>query len=173
MPNEWINTYRLLNQMGVEIVDETQTLLARRNKNASHRLSNSIDYSIDRTNRGQFVLNVSYANHGKYVLRNPRFRNKMPPVKAIEEWILMKKIPIGSGRTTNVGGKNMKPVDRRRELKSMAWAIAKSIKNRGMLNPNYTPVDFLAPFRIQKQAHRREILTAFRQDMLEQLRNNR
>lgn len=172
MPNEWIHTTNLLNQMGVEIVDETQTLLARKNKNATHRLSNSIDYTIKRE-RGQFILQINYADHGKYVLRNPRFNGKMPPVKAIEEWLLAKKIPIGNGKRANLGGNNLNRQDRRRELKSMAWAIAKSIKRRGMLNPQYTPLDFLAPFRNIQQENRRNVLNAFRQDIITQLRNNR
>lgn len=172
---EWTNTIETLNRIGMEVSDDMREILVPRNKLASKQLYNSIQYQVENRPKGPPTLSVSFAGHGNFVRKMPRFTNKMPPVQVIEKWLLMKKIPIGGGRLRSVGGGNLKKSNQSKTLRSMAWAIAKAIKKRGSLNPQYTPVDFLEPFTSWKnnKTYTKQLKSSIVEDIRNDLKNKK
>jgi hypothetical protein len=165
MQLQYPKTTQALEIIGEAVVKEMGQRLIRANKNASGRLYNSLDYNVELF-QGKPTLSVSWAKHGEYVRRMPHFK-RMPPVQAIEDWLKVKKIPIGRGRVSSVSGKNLKKQSRAKELRSLAWAIAMKIKKRGTLHPSYTPVDFLEPFTSwkTKRVYQQGLVKALKEDI--------
>lgn len=142
---DYKNTILALEEIGEQVVQDMGNILIKRNKVATRRLYNSIDYFVD-TRNGRPSLNFSYLSYGEYVRGNPRWKNKQPPVQAIMKWLVAKKIPIGGGKERSIGNKNLRSLNNEDKLKAMAWRIAKAIKKRGSLNPNFNnPTNFIQP----------------------------
>lgn len=167
-------TIQALNIIGEQVVQDMGNILIKRNKLATKRLYNSIDYYVD-ARKGRPTLNFSYLSYGEYVRGNPRWKSKQPPVQAIMSWLVAKKIPIGGGKERNIGNKNLRSLKNEDKLKAMAWRISKTIKKRGYLNPNYNPVNFIQPSQDwQKLKYNQELLKkALIQDLRNELKKNK
>jgi hypothetical protein len=152
---EFPETQKVMDSYGQIISEEIVALLARKGKNATGVLSNSINYEIT-LDEDRIELTIVYADYGKYVLSGRRAYGKsdpqkgMPNITAIEKWIRDKKIPVvvegTKGRTKKQGtGKNAgtgktKKLTKRGEEKSLAFVIARAIARDGI-----KPLNFLLP----------------------------
>ena len=160
------STYKFLVKTENRLIKEMQDILVKggadgRNRNATHKLSNSFQMSIKEipNNRG-FTMTINYAAHGKYVLDSRRRITKPKPSKLaidkIKKWITDKGIAVdsksGKLRTpldSKSGGKATRVESRSasmdKELTSFAFAIWYSIKKNGRISTMKT--DFLKPYK--------------------------
>lgn len=139
MSNEFEN---ILNEYALAVVERAQSNLRikRRvrgktvNRVASGRLLNSLYYNLKiRYNKPTIDFTVSNDDAGKYadvieLGRKPGA--KMPPVKPIEDWIRIKRLKL-----RNRQGEFIKSTES--NIKSAAFAIAKSIGKNGIEGINY------------------------------------
>ena len=160
---EMSNTYKFLQNAEIKMVKEMQDILVKgggdgRNRNATHKLSNSFQMELKRSTTG-FIIKILYAAHGKYVLDSRRKVTKAKPSKLaidkIKAWITAKGIPVSGGRlrtplASKSGGKasrvesKSKAMDK--ELTSFAFAIWFKMKRDGKIST--LPTDFLKPYHI-------------------------
>jgi hypothetical protein len=139
LSNEFEN---ILNEYALAVVERAQSNLRikRRvrgktvNRVASGRLLNSLYYNLKiRYNKPTIDFTVSNDEAGKYADviefgRRPGAR--MPPVKPIEDWIRIKRLKL-----RNRQGEFIKSTES--NIKSAAFAIAKSIGKNGIEGINY------------------------------------
>ena len=132
----------ILNEYALAVVERAQSNLriTRRvrgktvNRVASGRLLNSLYYNLKiRYNKPTIDFTVSNDEAGKYADviefgRRPGAR--MPPVKPIEDWIRIKRLKL-----RNRQGEFIKSTES--NIKSAAFAIAKSIGKNGIEGINY------------------------------------
>ena len=132
----------ILNEYALAVVERAQSNLRikRRvrgktvNRVASGRLLNSLYYNLKiRYNKPTIDFTVSNDEAGKYADviefgRRPGAR--MPPVKPIEDWIRIKRLKL-----RNRQGEFIKSTES--NIKSAAFAIAKSIGKNGIEGINY------------------------------------
>lgn len=132
----------ILNEYALAVVERAQSNLRikRRvrgktvNRVASGRLLNSLYYNLKiRYNKPTIDFTVSNDEAGKYadvieLGRKPGA--KMPPVKPIEDWIRIKRLKL-----RNRQGEFIKSTES--NIKSAAFAIAKSIGKNGIEGINY------------------------------------
>lgn len=167
-------TKQALNTIGEDVVDKMQAILMKNNKIATRQLYNSIDYNVSIINNSP-ALEITYAKHGIFVKSVNRYK-KQPPVEAIKKWLQVKNIPIGGGKTRNITGTNLKVKSRAKQLESLAWAIAKKIKQRGTLNPAFNnPTNFTKPFDEWRSIKRNQdlIKNALIKDIKADIKNNK
>lgn len=132
----------ILNEYAVAVIERAQSNLRikRRvrgkvvNRNASGHLAKSLYYKLKfRYNKPTLDFTVSNEQAGKYadVIEFGRTPGaKMPPVKAIEAWIRLKPLKL-----RNRQGEFIKSTES--NIKSAAFAIAKSIGKNGIEGINY------------------------------------
>ena len=132
----------ILNEYAVAVIERAQSNLRikRRvrgkvvNRNASGHLAKSLYYKLKfRYNKPTLDFTVSNDQAGKYadVIEFGRTPGaKMPPVKAIEAWIRLKPLKL-----RNRQGEFIKSTES--NIKSAAFAIAKSIGEKGIEGINY------------------------------------
>ena len=132
----------ILNEYAVAVIERAQSNLRiqRRvrgkvvNRNASGHLAKSLYYKLKfRYNKPTLDFTVSNDQAGKYadVIEFGRTPGaKMPPVKAIEAWIRLKPLKL-----RNRQGEFIKSTES--NIKSAAFAIAKSIGKNGIEGINY------------------------------------
>lgn len=166
--NTYKNTEKVMEDYGIRITDEIVALLARRKKNASHRLSNSIDFDVVK-DKNDIQLVIDYKDYGPKirnkhsgalegnVLRGRRPGSRLPPILAIEKWIKDKKISINVSK----GSKSAKSTKNVNKVRSMAWAIAKSIARNGI--PAF---NFLKPYEetVTSKQYKKDLRAALVQD---------
>lgn len=108
-----------LEEFGVAARNAYQDELIRGNKIASGRLLNSVEVSVEQHGyRYDVVLHLE--DYWKWV-EEGRPPGKLPPVSKILEWVLVKPVlpkPSMTGRIPTP--------------QSLAWAISKSIANKGV-----------------------------------------
>jgi hypothetical protein len=132
----------ILNEYAVAVIERAQSNLriTRRvrgkvvNRNASGHLAKSLYYKLKfRYNKPTLDFTVSNDQAGKYadvIEFGRRAGAKMPPVKAIESWIRLKPLKL-----RNRQGQFIKATES--NIKSAAFAIAKSIGEKGIEGINY------------------------------------
>lgn len=132
----------ILNEYAVAVIERAQSNLRikRRvrgkvvNRNASGHLAKSLYYKLKfRYNKPTLDFTVSNDQAGKYadVIEFGRTPGaKMPPVKAIEAWIRLKPLKLRNNQ-----GQFIKATES--NIKSAAFAIAKSIGKNGIEGINY------------------------------------
>lgn len=111
-----------LNILGEQIVNRIPIELKQNGSYITGNLAKSYTYEVKKTKQG-WTLDIidgsgrgSGYNYGDSVDEGlERGPGRMPPPKAIEEWIKIKKITVPSGFTP----------------KEFSWAIAKSIAKKG------------------------------------------
>lgn len=183
-------TERYLTKVEVDTIKQMQAILTRENRNATHRLYNSFQTSLDETPNG-FLIKMEYATHGKYVLddkrritRNASYNKQNPkdPTTVIGQlinWILNKGISVGGGKIRtplkkskyNQGGSSIyspkteaEQQNPYPELTSFAFAIFNNIKKRGR---TFTPsTNFLKPYQnlIKNRTFKIGLMTALAKD---------
>ena len=103
-----------LNFFGAKVVKDSRAELKRKKKNASSRLSKSIDYDLD-TGANSFSLSFSMEDYGEFIDQGVhgvggtkadgtkwkkkkvfgssyKYKNKKPPTKAFDSWSVRKGI---------------------------------------------------------------------------------
>jgi hypothetical protein len=160
--NTYNNTEEVMEDWGILITEEISALLAKKRKNASGKLTNSIDFDVMVDEKEGILLEIQYAKEGMYVLDGRKRGNKMPPVDEIAKWIRQKKIPvrIGNKKTGKTTGRTTKLTKYGQE-KSLAFAIAKNIAKYGI-----RPFNFLLPYEraVEGGEMKKEIRLALVQD---------
>lgn len=151
-----------------EVVPKIQEILTKNRRNATARLYNSINFTIqDKPNNTGFEIYLDYANHGNFVLDNRRNVRKAGPsreaIASIMNWISNKGISIGAGKirsvqgTTQAQSKSTKP-DAITMRKNFAFAIWYNIKKKGRTTAPST--NFLKPWNnLYKSSEFQEGLT--------------
>jgi len=137
--NTYNNTMDVFDDWGIIITEGIVKLLSKKRKNASHKLSNSVDYDVNIDEKEGIFFKVFYEEYGEYVLSGRKRGSKQPPIDKIVMWIRQKKIPV----KTSVGkptGK-VKKLSKYGKEKSLAFAIAKNISKFGI-----KPFNFLLPY---------------------------
>jgi len=112
------NTKIALEKFGKYLVTEARKNLTRKNKNNTKKLYDSLRYEVD-VKQNSMNFDFIMEEYGEWVDKG-RQKGKMPPQSAILKWVEQRRIQFRDNR-----GK-FKTYD------STAWAIAKSIKKRGI-----------------------------------------
>ena len=112
------NTEKALEKFGKYLVKESRKNLTRKNKNNTKRLYDSLDYEV-KVMPNSMSFDFVMEEYGEWVDKG-RKKGKMPPQKEIFKWVQKKGIQFRDNR-----GKF-------KTYESTAWAIAKSIKKRGI-----------------------------------------
>ena len=118
MENRNRNTQLALEKFGKYLVTESRKNLTRKNKNNTRKLYDSLRYEVDVTTNAvnfDFIME----EYGEWVDKG-RKKGTMPPQKEIFKWVQKKGIQFRDNR------------GRFKTYESTAWAIAKSIKKRGI-----------------------------------------
>lgn len=108
--------YNVYNNWGAQVVAQAKANLLQKNKIATGVLYKSISYEVDP--KGGVIF--YYEDYGEYV-ESGRKRGSMPPVKPLIEWAKIK----GLDQFRDKKGRYI-------SNESRGWAIAMSIKNKGI-----------------------------------------
>ena len=132
------NTEKALEKFGKYLVKESRKNLTRKNKNNTKQLYNSLDYEV-KVMPNSMSFDFLMEEYGEWVDKG-RKAGKMPPVKnkkgeGILKWVEHKRIQFRDNR-----GKF-------KTYESTAWAIAKSIKKRGIPATNFYSRPFNLGFK--------------------------
>lgn len=163
------NTVNILRNIGDQLVGEMRQILKRENRNASHKLYDSIEWDLLKKDNG-FQFSIGYDAHGKYVLDsrrriqkpNPSYnredvkpgkRNPQTAIGMIVKWIQDKHISIGLGKTrTPLRKKGTKELQSRvsaqqkvNEMVGFAFAIWHSQRHNQRIKTR--PTNFLLPYQ--------------------------
>lgn len=146
----------IFTEYGEQVVEACKKILADNNVNASGKLSESFDFTIEAEDE-KITLNILAEEYLKY-MEQGRAAGKLPPVQSIIKWIEYKGIPVpdhkpgvkyggqinSRGVKSYPGTRRGKPAIIRRNVKvsneEFAFAIAHSIsrvgtKGKGLIKP--------------------------------------
>lgn len=105
-----------LSKIGEALVEQMRANLAANGSDLTGKLSKSIGYEVNKDSEGQYTLQILMEKYGEYVDSGAeRGPGKMPPVRSIQNWIVLRKIKVPTGLS----------------LESFAWAIAINIGKKG------------------------------------------
>jgi hypothetical protein len=105
-----------LNRIGKALVEQMRENLSANGSDLTGKLSNSIGYEVTKDTSGNYTLQILMEKYGEYVDSGAeRGPGKMPPVRAIQNWIVLRRIKVPTGLS----------------LESFAWAIATNIGKKG------------------------------------------
>jgi hypothetical protein len=105
-----------LSKIGEALVEQMRANLAANGSDLTGKLSKSIGYEVNQDKEGQYTLQILMEKYGEYVDSGAeRGPGRMPPVRAIQNWIVLRKIKVPTGLS----------------LESFAWAIATNIGKKG------------------------------------------
>lgn len=135
-------------------------------KIATGKLVNSIKYKVKREG-DTYTVWITGKDYLQYVESGRRPGAKMPPVEPIEQWIKKKRIPIGAGRTKTLV-KRGRQAPKAKQLRNMAFLIARSIGKRG-IKP--FPVSQILDSALKTESFRRELHLAVTKDVMENIRS--
>lgn len=137
-----------LKRFASTIVKESKTALTKKKKNVSKELYNSIDYDL-KVSKNSFSLSFIMAEHGKFIDKGVKgskssakapkspysYKDKMPPTKALDKWIVKKGIASRDkkGKFTS--------------RTSLKYAIARSIYEKGIETTNFFTKPFESAFK--------------------------
>ena len=116
-PIDYSNFVEEMTNVGKLVEKEMVERLYDNNSVVTGQLASSIQSEqVKETSADIFDLPISFAKYGIYVDNGAeRGSGKMPPVRAIQEWIQFKRISVPPGYTTQ----------------QFAWAVAKTIAKKG------------------------------------------
>lgn len=137
-----------LKRFADSVVKESKTALTKKKKNVSKELYNSIDYNL-KVSKNSFSLEFVMAEHGKFIdkgvkgskssIKAPtspyQYKNKMPPLKALDKWIVKKGLATRNKKGQFVSREGLK------------FAIAKSIQEKGIETTNFFTKPFESAFK--------------------------
>lgn len=121
---DYTNTIQVLTEFGNAIIDSYKEKLGSQGYQDG-KLFNNIVLKGVTENKGNFTISINLEEYWKYIEYGRRAGAKMPPIKAIENWINVKQIipkPL-----TLKSGKTIIP-----STKSLAFVIARSISRKGI-----------------------------------------
>ena len=130
---QWTHLKEVLKNYGEYFVNQLQMKMLRNNSNASGTLTNSFKYSYG-IDEDKYWVEVEMEDYWKYV-NEGRKAGKMPPVIKIEEWIKVKPV-------------HPRPMSEEQAVRSLAWAVRKSIKKKKGFAP---PLNALEEWIKKKQ----------------------
>lgn len=164
-------TEKALNKFALKTMTFARGNLLRQKKNASGALRDSIDYNITTTRKGEnissFRLQFTLADYGTFVedgVNGTRkkygspysYTTKQPPSSVILGWLKSKPVKLRDSK-----GRFRK--NKKGELNTLAFLIARKIKERGL-----KPAPFLKPsFEKVFKGLDKEIVKDFALDMEE------
>ena len=126
------NVEKVLEKYGEDIVIAIQNRLKNANKYATGNLYNSINYKYS-TYAGGYRIQVTGLKYLINVDRGRRIGARRPPIMAIYNWIVNKRIKFNKPKVKQVNNSQQtvttKKVDPRM---SMAYAVATNISKRGI-----------------------------------------
>jgi len=141
-----------LNEFGKYLVQQSRSNLTRKKKNASKELYNSIKYEVIQ-HKNSFSFTLSMEDYGQFInygvegiggagwnkkrVDNNKFkyRNKRPPAKAFNGWVIRRGIAPRD--------KSGKFISR----KSIMFAIANSVYHTGLETTNFFTLPFERAFK--------------------------
>ena len=118
---QWTETERVLNEFAQSIVD---TYKDKIQEYSSGKLYNSITFRTSITGKG-LKITIRLADYWQYIEYGRRKGAKMPPIKAIKDWIEVRNIVPRPMKLQ--GGKTEVPT-----TESLAYIIARSISRKGI-----------------------------------------
>lgn len=116
--NQYPELIKLLNQIGKATAETYKKNLKEKNKYATGKLYNSINYKIEVTQNGvklYFVADKYYLN----IENGRKVGGKMPPIEVIKRWMAIKGIKPRNGQS----------------ISNTAYLISRSIQKKG-IKPN-------------------------------------
>lgn len=163
---------KTLEQFGKKVVKEARTNLTKKKKNSSKELYNSVKYDLE-VKDGKTILSFSMADYGQFIDKGVKgvggtkadgsrwnlkkvtnndfkYRSKMPPTKAFDQWVIKK----------GLAGRNKKGQFVSRE--SLKFAIAKSVYHTGIETTNF----FTKPLDDNFNKLSDELLNSFGNDIV-------
>lgn len=156
-----------LDNFAFNFIDDAQLILRQNKKNASKKLSNSLDYTL-KISKNSFELKILAEDYAKFVDRGVKgvggvkadgskwelkrvvnspfkYKNKKPPIKVFSNWIVKK----------GIAPRNKKGQFTSR--KGLQFAIANSVFHTGLETTNF----LTTPFRRHFKKLPDEVLNAF------------
>ena len=118
---QWTETTRVLNEFAQSIVD---TYKDKIQEYSSGKLYNSITFRTAITGKG-LKITIRLADYWKYIEYGRRKGARMPPIKAIKDWIEVRNIVPRPAKLPS--GKTEVPT-----TESLAYIIARSISRKGI-----------------------------------------
>jgi len=159
-------------KFGKYVVQQSRSNLTRKKKNASKELYNSLSYDIKQS-KNSFEFSISMEDYGIYIDRGVegvggagwnkkrvthndfKYRNKRPPAKVFNGWVIRRGIAPRD--------KSGKFVSR----KSIMFAIANSVYHTGLETTDFFTLPFTRAFKSLPD----EIVEAYGLDMEQLLQN--
>jgi hypothetical protein len=137
-----------LKRFAASVVKESKTSLTKKKKNVSKKLYDSISYDL-KVSKNSFSLSFSMADYGKFIdkgvkgrsssIKAPlspyKYKNKMPPLKALDKWIVKRGLAVRNKKGQFVSRESLK------------YAIAKSIQENGIETTNFFTKPFESAFK--------------------------
>lgn len=127
-----------------EVINRSKSNLTQKKKNVNKRLYNSLDYELRVSKKNNFSLSFLMEDYGTFIDKGVKgrdssakapnspyqFKNKMPPLKALDGWVIKRGLATRDkkGRFTS--------------RESLKFAIAKNIQLKGIETTNF----FTKPF---------------------------
>lgn len=146
-----------LSDFGYDVTEGAKVILKKKNKNASKKLSNSLDYKVN-VSKNSFQLTIVVEDYGKFidkgvkgiggtkadgskwkkkrVVNSPyKYTNKKPPVSAFSGWVVKR----------GIAPRNKKGQFTTR--KGLQFAIATSVFHTGLETTNFLTTPFIKEFK--------------------------
>lgn len=132
-----------LNRFAKTVVKESRTALTKQKINVSKELYNSINYDL-KVSKNSFELTFNMVDYGKFIDKGVqgkksnrkapksafKYRNKRPPAKAFDKWLVKRGIAKRDKKGQFIS------------RKSQQFAIANAVYNYGIKTTNF----FTKPF---------------------------
>lgn len=133
---KFTNLVNVLTQFGEELVKAVKEQIVDYDAIATRGLYDSITLNPVTQDGDRIELTINLAKYEKFVEAG-RKKGKMPPVGAIEDWIIAKHILPSSTRSGVPSYASLTPTlndldVNKQTYSSLAWAIATHIKNDGI-----------------------------------------
>jgi len=156
-----------LDSFAYDVIDDAKKRLQAKDKNASKKLSNSLDYRLN-VSKNSFSLVFLMEDYGEFVdkgvkgkggnksdgskwktkrvVKSPfKFRNKKPPTKVLDKWTVLRGIAPRNKKGQFIS------------RKSILYAISNSIYHTGLETTNF----FTTPFNREFKNLPDELVEAF------------
>lgn len=135
------NTRKVLQQFAQEVVEAYKAGLTQYNAIATHDLINSVSVNAVTQDGGKFEVSIKLLDYWKYIEQGrtaygENYKGHIPPIEAIENWIIAKPIIPGSTSRGIDSFSSVTPVlsdtNVNTSTRGLAWAIATNIAKKGI-----------------------------------------